>query len=206
MKLKRRWRLKRLFFWVVALISLMIWYCWPFQLNLKSPVVLEVPKCPACYGENLCPEILKERLTLSNWTFLKSFLFNAKNTYFGQFRGESVILKKLAHDRELKNFDDGLCHLTQRSCDSIGNNLRALTSLWSSNNGKSLHFAEFKTALPEDIETFSCLRSQDLLDYLVKRTFNYRLKLEHFVTLAFVNPEPLIAMAFPTEENWPFPR
>jgi len=207
MKRKWKWRSKKLALWILIIVLGICKYLWPFQIDLKNPNVLEISKCPGCYGQNLCPQILKGSISLTNWS-LSKYLFNAKNTFFAQYNGKRVILKKLAHDHELVEFDQQMCDLVQpRNCDNIGNNVRFLTSLWTSTPDldQGLDFYTIKNNVPEAIETFTCVKNQDLVNYLVKRTIKYHVKLENFLTLSFINPEPLIAMAFPKAENWPFP-
>jgi hypothetical protein len=57
-------------------------------------------------------------------------------------------------------------------------------------------------------EILSCLRSQRLLDLLIRRAHFHPAAptVNHLITLMMINPEPIIFMAFPKEEGWPFPR
>ena len=101
------------------------------KINLRSHEVLEIEKCPACFGEDLCPEFFHGTIQLKDFALWQS-LFNEKNIYFGQYKGKDVVLKKLAHDKELLNFDTKICELitelTQRidNCDNTASNLRIL--------------------------------------------------------------------------------
>ena len=212
MKLKRRWkwRLKKVFLWVFILFIFIFKYFWPFSINLKDPLVLDIPKCPACFGENLCPQFLKGNIVLTNWTriTLLSKMFNAKNTYFGRYHEVPVILKKLAHNHELDSLDKKLCKILEKNggCENVGTNIRMIANLWMSPVPNSnLDYHKVKSNTPEEIETFQCVKSQEMVDFLMKRTLTYHIKHEHFLFMAFINPEPLIAMAFPAAENWPFP-
>lgn len=78
---------------------------------LKDPQLFrlcEIHRCPACYGISLCPEIYSNQIILepSDW----SSIFNAKNIYYGYTKSNRrVVIKKLAHDWELKRFDATLC-------------------------------------------------------------------------------------------------
>ena len=140
MKLKRRWkwRLRKLLLWVLILALALLKYSWPLYINLKDPLVLDIPKCPACYGENLCPQFLKGNIFLTNWTrvTLLSKLFNAKNTYYGQYGDTQVILKKLAHSQELDKLDETFCQIVQRNkgCENVGRNIRIVSNLWMKNS------------------------------------------------------------------------
>ena len=53
-----------------------------------------------------------------------------------------------------------------------------------------------------------CLASQDLVDFLVKRSLIHysHTRIEHILSMLYVNSEPVIFMAFPQEEGWPFPK
>lgn len=80
--------------------------------DLKAPVVMrltDLNRCPACYGVSVCPELYSNQIILESghhW----SRLFNAKNIYYGFTKSNKrVVLKKLAHDWELKEFDSNLC-------------------------------------------------------------------------------------------------
>lgn len=206
---KRRWKFrfsaKTAIGWGAILIWLTWKYSWPIVINLSDPQTLGVDKCPACYGENLCPNFLKKSVVLTRWTrfTILSNLFNAKNMFYANLKDEEVVLKKLAHDRELTAFEENACQLAQRDCDNSGRNVRILTSLWMNSENRP-DFKMLRTNAPTEI--LSCAKNQYLVDFLMLRTYLHRLKPEHFVTLTFVNPEPLLAMAFPASEGWPFPK
>lgn len=81
---------------------------------------VELPRCPACYGQGLCPAILLhqnesaavQRIELSGasgWKVMK--FINYKNVYFGYMSEKKVVLKKLAHDTELCDFDKEVCSI-----------------------------------------------------------------------------------------------
>ena len=175
------------------------------KIDLSNHKVLEIEKCPACYGDDLCPEFIHGNIEISNQNFW-TVVFNAKNVYFGLYKGHDVVLKKLAHTKELETFDRKLCELTPSispRCDNAARNIRLLASLWDHHHHDSIEYSLLKANLPPEIETFSCVRSQELI-YFLNRKKHW--KAEHFLTLSFVNPEPLIVTAFPYDEGWPFPK
>lgn len=57
-----------------------------------------------------------------------------------------------------------------------------------------------------------CMSTQNLLNYIIKRsTFHQSsrgafISLENILSILLINPEPLVLMAFPAEENWPVPK
>lgn len=82
--------------------------------EFNSPVVVmrltDLNRCPACYGISLCGQMYSDQVVLESSLSRWSRLFNAKNIYHGYTKaGKQVLLKKLAHDSELKHFDLKLC-------------------------------------------------------------------------------------------------
>ena len=72
---------------------------------------LEVHTCPACYGNSLCRQLRYGMGKLTGYSrlqFLNS-LANIKNVNYGQFGGNEVVFKKLAHNYELREFDEEMC-------------------------------------------------------------------------------------------------
>ena len=57
-----------------------------------------------------------------------------------------------------------------------------------------------------------CVSTQELLDYIIKRSTFHQLaqghstSLENILSILIINPEPLVLMAFPAEEKWPVPK
>lgn len=89
-----------------------------FQINVKSNRFTEQDKCPACFGESLCPKLFSDQLVLTGWTrFTASRLINAKNVFQAILKSRTgkeeqrVVLKKLGHDWELERLDHDLCTL-----------------------------------------------------------------------------------------------
>ncbi len=130
---------------------------------------------------------------------------NAKNVLLANYGSSAIILKKLAHNSELSEFDNSVNSLAQSASSNVGRNIRLLTELGSTKTG-SIDYQYLKELLPSRVETFACTKSQHMIDFLWGRATLHHTRPEHFLTIAMINPEPLIAMAFPQAENWPFPR
>lgn len=206
---KWKWRVKKLMlFAALVFICLLYKYSWPLNIKLKNEHVTKIASCPACYGIDMCPQFIKETIVLTNWTSytLLSYFFNAKNIFYARFKDQPVILKKLAHNHELEEVDWQLCN---QDCDSVGRSVRMMVHMWANVEGvnpDTIAFQMFKTFVPENVETFACVKSQNLIDFLMKRTLTHQTSPENFLYISLVNPEPLIAMAFPESEGWPFPK
>lgn len=81
--------------------------------DLKVPrmrKLTNLDRCPACYGVSVCPELYSQQIVLERlgWTNM----LNAKNIYYAYTRyNRRAVLKKLAHDWELRKFDANLCQM-----------------------------------------------------------------------------------------------
>ena len=128
MRLKRYCRLGLVVVPTLALLWLLLKNLLPLTISLRDPATLDVLKCPACYGEHLCPDFLKKDIVLTDWTQYKilSRVANAKNVFRGVWGDEKkkVVLKKLAHDHELDELDEKLCSEE----NSVAQCMRSLTS------------------------------------------------------------------------------
>ena len=186
---------------VLTLVGIWWYLSWPVLVDITDENFLELQKCPACYGDHLCSDVFHRRFDLTNFTRFNIIrkLFNAKNVYYGIFyqddQEEEVVIKKLGHDRELAKMDQLMCDMAQRDTNCVS----SLASKWS--NGRTLEFHLFKTGL--DIEALKCVQNQDMIDFLASKA---HVSNENFLTLAMINPEPLIASAFPYAAGWPFPK
>ncbi len=126
MRKRLRCRAKSLLFWLAASVCGYFVYTrvFPIDIDVRSDVFHRQSVCPACYGENLCPELQSGRLTLTNWTRRTvSKVFNAKNVFLadltvpGLVDSASVVLKKLGHDNELDGLDRRICETAGQRAD-----------------------------------------------------------------------------------------
>ncbi|XP_057326427.1 divergent protein kinase domain 2A isoform X2 [Microplitis mediator] len=104
-------RYKYILFIVVIVISSIITNQ---IINLLSPDLIELTelsKCPACYGTCACAKIFSNsfKIDFLNFYTILSHLFAAKNVFYGSIGKTKIVFKKLAHDQELKLFDDMIC-------------------------------------------------------------------------------------------------
>ncbi len=100
---------------ILSLISnLILLYLKYDEINLWDERFLQLNTCPYCFGFSLCQSIqLKESNSESDLEFLTpeyyttQGLFNVKNVYLliDNFKSKKLVLKKLAHNSELSEFD-----------------------------------------------------------------------------------------------------
>ena len=167
--------------------------------HLKEEGYLETHKCPLCYGHSACIDLKDGLVTMKGWSKLRFLDFvNIKNVHIGEHAGmqKSVVLKKLAHDQELKQVDEKVCEDANRppNCDAGKNLVR--TKIGNEITRQGL--------LPVHLKgtnyMFTC-PTYNLLDRVV-RYYKEKLKPneDHVFTrdklqiygTALINPEPLM--------------
>lgn len=154
----------------------------------------EVHKCPACYGTSACRDIHQVELLWHDGNAIFSHLFGVKNVYFGTYRRNKIVLKKLAHSWELNALDVALCErfnfrypcsnvsLDRDAIDFDSLIKKTITSDFSKDDSSRLRL---------------CPTVQHLADllrnvYLNNEDIDSRTILINLWTLVSVNPEPLI--------------
>ncbi|XP_034825951.1 divergent protein kinase domain 2A-like [Maniola hyperantus] len=177
--------------------------------GFKGPQVMrltDLNRCPACYGVTVCPELYSNQITLdsNHWN-----MFNAKNIYYGYTKSNRrVVLKKLAHDWELKEFDDKLCdtwHL-KHSCKVI--QLLNMTNI----DEKLLNIVEFNLSWPDTKPRKGLVMCPyaysvyDLIQSLLNnKRESYKSEIINIWTMLSINPEPIILQVIPKSKGWPVP-
>ncbi|XP_045601998.1 divergent protein kinase domain 2A [Procambarus clarkii] len=189
---------------VVVLVYLCGWY----QRLDKTFVALHT--CPACYGQTLCSHLLhdeyssttKIQLTgFSTWKIMN--FFNVKNVYYGESAENSVVLKKLAHDSELKEFDSNLCKASRdtEQCD-VSQAIKTLLIKTSHNFSQIISRYPQLFKMSEGVKCNHNRSIQHLYDNYVKLD-NGPYHHHHFITMLAVNMEPLILNAYQHQQWFP---
>ena len=195
----------------------------PVTLDSTRQDFLEQLKCPACFGENLCPEIYTGAFKPTRWTQYRiSKLLNSRNVYYGILSKEhQVVAKKLAHDWELQDLETKICQLAKKPpyyCNAA-HYVRFLSTSYGRDHKPDKNGPLAKTisiTFAEDVQAVSqigndylgCVKSQDLMDFLTLKPQYHRSSFspENIVSALLVNPEPLVLSTFPSEDGWPFPK
>lgn len=201
-------RRKRLF-WLLSACSLVyILALLSFRIEPTSSEFHEFYKCPACYGDGLCP--LLGNLQLEGWSSRAALRrFNVKNVFYGKWNNTRVVAKKLAHDTELLDADSRLCGRASHRCNVAealrdklggGDRVAALLAFMS-----SVRTNQDITTCPSKRLIRRVLSAVDANAMAVAHREG-RLQAAHVVAYtASVNPEPLILQAFSRRDGWPFP-
>nr|XP_026497691.1 deleted in autism protein 1 homolog [Vanessa tameamea] len=178
--------------------------------GFKGPQVMQLTdlnRCPACYGVTVCPELYSNQITLeySHW----SNMFNAKNIFYGYTKSSRrVVLKKLAHDWELSEFDTKICKTF-----NLKYNCKPIELLNVSNvDDKVLKTVEYNITWP-DAEPRKglvlCPYAYSLYELLQpiinNRKGNYKSEMLNIWTILNINPEPIILQVIPKSKGWPVP-
>ncbi|KAG0714535.1 Deleted in autism protein 1 [Chionoecetes opilio] len=188
-----------------ALLLLTVYYICGRNQPLDEKF-MELSSCPACYGQNLCPRMLHHqdsavaRIELTGVFSLKVMKFlNYKNVYFGCSEKDTVVLKKLAHDSELLEFDKKICGIHRMNYCNVS---EAIDYMVKKNDHDVARIIEQHPALFTS-DGIMCNHSR-ILQYLYQKyakvdTGAYQL--HHFLTLLAINFEPLLINAF-QHTNW----
>jgi len=107
MKTLQRWVLT-LFILASLVIVLMLWTSSSgsssssskssLRLTFDLDELTERHKCPACFGVNLCPQMLGDKIKLSDWTkYSITKLMNQKNTYYAEWNYSGVTRNVISH-------------------------------------------------------------------------------------------------------------
>ena len=179
-------------------------------LDLRDDSFSEVSKCPACYGDNLCSLISEADIQLSgldSWTISRHF--NTKNVFrgFWSSRNMSVIIKKLGYDSELEQLDKKICkivNIDSEHCDpqeAIKQIRQRITD-----DDELFKLKDLRNNIHVNQDWLQC-GDQDLVNFVTRASLNHKSKpsLENILTMMMINQDPLIAMTFPPEQQFPFP-
>lgn len=180
---------------------LMTVYLCGWDISLDEAFV-ELPSCPSCYGQGLCPLILPhqnasvQRIELtgtSGWKLMK--FVNYKNVYYGHSGENPVVLKKLAHDTELREFDKKVCNMKRALNCNVSEILGDL--LWRNNYDVALVIRQHPSVFGKS-DSIMCNHSR-ILQHLYRKYTKIDKgphQQQHFLTTLAINSEPLLLSAF----------
>ena len=185
-------------------------------LQLTDDSFSGLSKCPACYGDDLCSYISAGDIQLTgadSWRLLKHL--NVKNVFkgFWKSRNQSVVIKKLGYDSEMEDIDSSLLQNVRHETG----NYDPASAVKILLNKTTLHDGPQQYLKLEEINKlvhsfgfspdFLKCADQDLLNWVVESCLEHKSKpsLGNILTMLLVNQEPLMAMAFPPEKQFPFP-
>lgn len=158
---------------IVVIFGIVAFFLFPKDIK----ELCDLSKCPFCYGDNFCAEITSNA-SLDFSSFSKFFfnVFSVKNVYFGLYRVEPIVLKKLISSNEISNME-----LNDVKCseDEI---LKYLSDGTNKN---------FKL----------CSGSPKIFLQSVK----YK-DIKNVCAILHGSIEPIILELFPKEEYWPVPK
>lgn len=198
-----RGRRRKIWLLCGVLLFLCVYWCGWYQALDEGFV--ELNSCPACYGQNLCPLMLEtvytagHKIRLKGYTSWKIFSFlNVKNVYYGQSGEQSLVLKKLAHDAELQEFNVKLCKAVRETQDCDVS--RAIKTLLMRANNNVAQVVSRYPHLFEQSDGVKCNHNGTIQhlykNYMKIDTGPYQQ--EHFLTMLAVNMEPLMLnVSFP---------
>ena len=166
--------------------------------QVHSKTLQETNKCPVCFGHTSCFMLHSSNMHVVQLTGLsKVSLFNyinVKNVFFGKYKGEDIVLKKLAHDSEFAEFDRQICNGTARCLPRGRYFSRLLSGVFpdlKDDHSESLALAAGigDRFLREHLTCPSARLQRRLYDAF---TDDSKEKFFHFATMLLINAEPLL--------------
>ncbi|XP_043254568.1 divergent protein kinase domain 2A-like [Colletes gigas] len=202
----KKWEL---LFFVTVFIGLK----WSRIITFRPDVdhLIELHKCPACFGTSACNDIRKVDITPYDSYSAFSYFFGVKNVFFGFLDGNKVLLKKLAHSTELNEFDRMLCE--NKNFAHICT--RDLEKLYNETNINFYELVVQEVTLDFTKDNLSRLRVcpntqrlSNLLQhiYLNNKHVDSKILDINIWTSIVLNPEPLILQILSVDKNWPVPK
>ena len=162
------------------------------KVLVLPPVVdlLELEKCPACYGTSLCPEFATE-LIIRDTSTIDAVIFNmlgAKNIMLGLYSNEKVILKKLGHNEELDTLDEIICSMAdlELGCKVSEAIKQQNNLLFEMEQHITQSFTSGLHLCP------SSVHMESLLNYYENSKNDSKVLYANLWTVISMNPEPLI--------------
>lgn len=194
MLLRRRF-LKRVV--LVTVVFCLFYATVIFFKEVKDPELFrlsEIHRCPACYGVSLCPEIYSNQITLdrNHW----SYIFNAKNIFYGSTKSSRrVVIKKLAHDRELKKFDSTLCNFWKLKRNCIPKHILSVNT--TNIEREIVRLVSYDLSQPESEPRkglVMCPYASSILEFLkpLQQKNTQKSDLINLWTMLELNPEPIV--------------
>lgn len=190
---------------------------WILTANyLADPTFLETNKCPVCYGESLCKNLLKNQVHFSSLThlnFLDIFGSNLKEVHFATLESVSrgkveILIKRLGKNHHLSELDARICSESKMAedCD-ISLAMSRLSFV-----DQSEEDAAFAKHLQGTSKMFYCpstrLVSELFGKYKEKSSGGSHVTVKDKIQIwstAAINQEPLLLQMFPAGSGWPFP-
>ncbi|KAJ1531008.1 hypothetical protein ONE63_005840 [Megalurothrips usitatus] len=209
---------RRIFFAVIFILTLTLLLQVTTKQNVRN--LLELDKCPACYGVSLCSDILQGSSEISIvfdfWGRL-GLLANAlatKNVFSGSLGHQRVIVKRLGDNSELQQMDKNICH-TMGINANCGIKMKEVVFRISNLRetvqkliNQSSNINEYRLRLCPSIEHADGLFSPILPK--VNGSKPGLLTNDGFTanvwTMLLINPEPLLLQILRAEDGWPVPR
>ncbi|XP_064087734.1 divergent protein kinase domain 2A-like [Macrobrachium nipponense] len=204
MGMRLRWR--SVMIYTSIFLCIIIIFGWRQMLDEN---LVDLHTCPACYGQSHCSsmfekETFNRNIRLTSYSQVKYMNYiNIKNVYYAKFGEEHVVLKKLAHDSELREIDEKFCKASKlpHNC----NVSQAIKIIVTRAGNDIFQVIRNNKVLFEESDAVKCSHDRNILKLYeaFARTDSGPYHIHHFLTMLAVNMEPLLIMTH--YQKW-FPR
>lgn len=193
-----KWKCRNLIRYLGVLL-LIILYIHGWSQIIDEDFV-DLHTCPACYGQSRCSAMLEKenfdnhRIKLasySRWKFMR--YFNVKNVYYALYGEDHVVLKKLAHDSELREINEKFCKASKLPPNC--NVSQAIKSIVAKAGNDIAQVIDQHRELFEESDAVRCQHSRNVIELFekyVQKSEGEPYHTHHFLTMLAVNMEPLL--------------
>ncbi|XP_050574615.1 divergent protein kinase domain 2A [Bombus affinis] len=198
---------------LLSLLTILIALKWSTIITFRPDIdrLTELHKCPACFGISACNYIHEIDIAFHDFYSVFAYFFGVKNVFFGSFNNSRVVLKKLAQNSELDEFDRMLCknkrisHICIKNAKEIDNKVEVdFHELIK----KEVHVNSTKSNFNHLKLCPTVQHLNDLLSNVYRNEKNIDRNILHINiwVLTVLNPEPLLLQILSTNKDWPVPR
>lgn len=173
------------------------------SINIET--LLELEKCPACYGNSACGFVKDIELEYRDPGTLLSYFTGTRNVFRGSLADKRFVIKKLADDAELRDFDRRICQTdSSEPCVNINASNEDLYGFIKKT--VSLDFGE------DDLSRLRICPSTNRLMTLLNRAYSDKGNFDgnellfNAWTIVSINPEPIMLQVLSVEDGWPVPK
>ncbi|XP_016914311.2 divergent protein kinase domain 2A [Apis cerana] len=198
---------------LLFLLTILIALKWSTIITFRPDMnrLMELHKCPLCFGTSACNYIHEIDITFHDFYSVFSYFFGVKNVFFGSFNKNRVVLKKLAKNFELDEFDRIVCenknisHICTINTKDVDDNI----------NINFHKFIEKEVNLNFIKNNFNGLKlcpTIQHLDNFLKDVYRNKKDIPKKIfdiniwTLIVLNPEPLFLQILSADKDWPVPK
>lgn len=174
------------------------------SINVRS--LLELEKCPACYGLSACDFARDVELDIREPGTLISYFTGTRNVFQGTLGDNRLVIKKLGSSAELEALDREICWGKSDQQCTVDVNASDEDLLALIEERVSLEFEEDHLSRLRICPSTKRLESFLNRAFVHPRSFHEKRSLFNVWTIVSLNPEPILLQILSADHEWPVPK